>query len=98
MSNVLKFIVPLYIIFENKLITPLINAKNDGREQVIRTRGNLVQAINVVRLTNAQLTTNTVVKNITECSSSCKNQEVFGIPSLLELVGRERLVKNIFKC
>ena len=86
MSNVLKNVVPLYIIYKHKLITPSMNAT--------RTRGNLDQALAVVRLTSAQLESSPDSKNITVCSSSCKNQEVSGIPSFTCREGKDCIIST----
>jgi hypothetical protein len=72
----------LCIDFKSKLTTPSMNAN--------RTRGSLVQATAVVGLTSSQLVTSTVTKNISVCSSSCKNNEVFGIPSFTCREGKAR--------
>lgn len=76
----------------SKLIVPSMNTKNGECERVIRTSGDLVQVINVVCLTNTQYGNCTLPKNITACSSSCKNQEVSGIPSFTCREGKDCIV------
>lgn len=72
--------------FIPKLVDPSINSVSSG--------GDLVQVILAVSLTNSQLDDNTSSKNITVCSSSCKNQEVSGIPSFTCREGKASCVSN----